>query len=320
MYKYKYIKYKQKYSEMINIVGGNRNLDDYTKELVKVANEINYNDRLAACNNNLGSSFLTKQIDEYLNVHYELHNFTKGSITVIRHDLLCGGTKSLISMDHLLEDYPEHILNFVYITTPYGGAQVALAWTIKELNLGDNKKRKAIIFTEGNPNGEQDKAYTRMAKELDAEMIFIPGNENIVAKAKKYVDENKNSVIVPNGFTTPKNISRLAKILKKSVNAIIGTNNKFDASWCATASGGLIRSLQEADIANKYYGLCVYQQRPTIMGNGIPVFPEKGIAYPVAIKDMPTYPSSAHYDGKVWSYAKNYAIKNNYNILIVNVM
>ena len=114
-----------------------------------------------------------------------------------------------------------------------------------------------------------------------------------------------------NGFRTENNIDRISNIASKLKDKI----GIFDECWCAVGSGTLIKGLMKSGLANKYYGLCVYHVCPEMSG-AIGKFPTLPIDEPVRPEASPPYPSSVHYDAKLWSYA----IARKGRILVWNVM
>jgi len=260
---------------------------------------IDYKNRVNTCR-------LNNTID---NIYYDLLSYRPDQeIVVIRDDNLCGGTKSRLLLPLLDLSYDE----YVYATAWYGGMQVALTWTINQLNKQYQTNKKVTIIIE-DPYPDNLKAFTQFAKDLGATIIRVPPNLDIYKYAQQYVSNYKGNrrLLIPSGFRTPEAIDELAKIAI-AIKQLFG---EFDECWCAVGSGALITGLQKGNLAKKYYGVCVFQQIPEI-GKAIPIIPDETFDEPVNENDKPPYPSASHYDAKVLRYVKNRQGK----ILIWNVM
>lgn len=224
-------------------------------------------------------------------------------LIVIRDDLLCGGTKSRIVRDYLIEDIGLHYSEYVYVSNPYGGAQIALAETIKNLNeeMAQQQQQRsftAVIFCEGEE--EIGSPQIEAAKQLGAHYVF---GRLAFGNAHYYVAQTKNhAVLLENGFRTPSNTIRLAQQMS-SIREQFGI---FNQAFCAVASGLLIESMQMADLAQEYYGVCVFGRPPHGMEMRhrqhvnaiIPALPFDSI--PRTDDDLPPFPSALRYDAKVW--------------------
>ena len=150
-------------------------------------------------------------------------------ITVLRDDLLIGGTKSRF-LPLLLN---ENKNGYVYASPVYGGFQIALSEVAK--NVG----KKSIIFCakrkEKHPN-------TLLASELGSEVVEItPGYLNVVQKrAKDFVNVNSNYQYLEFGANHPIAINSIANTMK----TIIKKLGKEPAEiFCAVGSGTLVKGI-----------------------------------------------------------------------------
>ena len=236
---------------------------------------------------------------------------TGNEIHVARDDELCGGTKSRIVLDYL-RSLPDRYEEYAYVTSAFGGAQIALAWGVERLNeekgRGGRNKR-AVLFTDITPPGTLEHAYIRIGKELGAKYVV---SASPYSDAAKYVRENPSErILLPSGFKSEENIERIADYAAR----VREEYGKFDEVWAAVGSGTLINGLQRGGLAKKYYGLCVFQSCPYV-GNAVPIYPDKSFVVPVDREDLPPYPSASRYDAKLWEHAR----KRSGKILVWNVL
>jgi hypothetical protein len=221
---------------------------------------------------------------------------TIDNITIIRDDLLCGGTKSRFL--HLVPtDYSEYI----YVSNPYGGLGLALA-----TKFGS----KVTVFVDEYALGP----LARIATGLGAKYYYV--TTTIDQHARAYVQANPNRFLVPNGLDLP----GVNEYIKNMGNYLGENLGQFDMAFIPCGSGTLCRGLAESKLAKEYRAICV-------AGGCSPVGNTKCIKHylsvneAVAIDKIPPYQSTMYYDAKVWEYAKLYADKNkNKRVLIWNVL
>ena len=235
----------------------------------------------------------------------ENYYFDNLEITVVRDDLLCGGTKSRVLYPYLIDSgLAEDYFDYVYVSPWYGGAQIALAWTCALLQQNLQQHYQATLFypapeglegVEVEPDDSRIPPYTRVALSYGAQVFFVsPGTE--YQAAQDYI-KTHHAYLLPSGFNTPY-VSNLITDLASNLIPYLG---RFDECWSAVGSGTLIRSLEKSKIADKYYGVCVFQECHNI-GLAQPIFPEITFeeTYPSSL--WPPFSSALHYDAKVWPF------------------
>lgn len=171
------------------------------------------------------------------------------NIIVIRDDTLCGGTKSRFLASSLpVEDttYDE----FVYVSSHYGGAQIALAVAVKQLNMRKGYKYKATVFsTPINDIKDEYPTYTRLATELGAKIIESNDPHD---DAQEYCDQRSTKrFLLPNGLALPK-LEEYLIDFAKTIKAKFG---QFDLVCSVIGSGTLTRCLQKAGLGKRYLAI-----------------------------------------------------------------
>ena len=220
-----------------------------------------------------------------------------GNVFVVREDLLTGGTKRRFIDDFVLAPHDE----FVYASTAYGGAQIALAHACAQAG------KRAVIFV------AKRKALhprTLEAKKAGAKIVQVPMGylSNLQFRAKAYC-EKTGALLVPFGFDTPESRAALAEAARM-VKAVHG---RFDEVWAAAGSGTLIRALQQANLGKRYFAVAV--------GRNAEVGKAKLIRHPMEFAQdariKPPFPSCSNYDAKVWEYVSKRTARK---VLFWNVM
>jgi hypothetical protein len=254
-----------------------------------------------------GMSTLT--LPDGSSVHYQRLN----NVTVIRDDLCCGGTKSR----YLSRVLPKSYSSYLYVTSWWGGAQIALALAVQELNcVNPLHKRSAIIVT-FDPKGPLP-AHVRVAQEFGAKLILVPTKswQDLHDVAENYIDDHPDTWLVPNGIDTPE-AHREIKALGKAIRAELG---QFDEVWSVAGSGCLTRGLQASGLGNDYYAVAVTGGIPDI-GEAHGILHPQSFDERVDPADKPPFPSALHYDAKGWQYAWESAQQHpDRKILYWNVM
>lgn len=197
-----------------------------------------YERRLKVCN-----KIILNTIDPNYDLYY---NKVEGNIIVIRDDNLCGGTKSRFLASSL--PFDQGYTEFVYVSSHYGGAQVALAVAIRQLNMNSNKKYRGTIFT--TPFSSQDlPTFTKMTRDMG---VKIMTSQDPHGDAIEYVETRPQSrFLLPNGLA----LSKLEEHLTLFAKKILEKFGKFDLVCSAIGSGTLTRSLQRAGLANRYIAI-----------------------------------------------------------------
>jgi hypothetical protein len=213
-------------------------------------------------------------------------------ITLIRDDFFCGGTKSRITSDYFdtIDNYSE----YVYSTTPFGGAQIAIALECRARN------KKFTVFTDAHG------AYTQIAHEFGAHIVITP---NPSASAQSYVDQNsaRGVYMLPNGLRTYANIFAIAQVAAKVLNACKPAGGKFDDCFCAVGSGALINGLVRGNLAASYHGVCVFGACSSIPAEVEQLIPDMPFEQPYKVRYMPPFVSASRYDAKIWEYVVKFA-------------
>jgi len=230
-------------------------------------------------------------------------------IDILRDDLLKGGTKSVLMPSIITDNYNE----YVYVSTVYGGFQIALASYCAQMN------KKATIFCakrkEKHPNTVQCERY-------GATIVEIPyGYLNVVEKhALDYCSNKSNVKKIIFGANTPENKLIIAERTKNVIKVL---GKEPDEIWCAIGSGTLISGiLLGVSKAVKVVGVQV--GGPYTIENENFNFNLEVMKYDkpfAAISKMKIdFPSMPNYDLKAFELClKNYTDKNK-KILFWNVL
>jgi hypothetical protein len=217
----------------------------------------------------------------------ELHEV----IFVVREDVFKGGTKRRFVDVYVELMAKRGAKEFVYATTVYGGAQIALAHACRAVGV------KATVF------GAQRKtlhARTQEAKDAGAEIHEVPMGflTNVQAKARTYC-EATGAHLMPFGFDSP---AARAAICAAAIKVRV-SSGRFDVAVCAVGSGVLIRSLQEAQLARSYVGVLVGRDHANA-GDAQLIRHKLQFGADAKKKDLPPFPSCANYDAKAWATAR----------------
>jgi hypothetical protein len=251
------------------------------------------------------------EIDE---LNFTVYDDVPGlEITVVRDDKLCGGTKSRAVVQHLqniMKDDPL-VDEFVYVTSWFGGAQIALAWGVRELNKAlpiGSPRKKAILFTR-DPGGDV-RPYTQVAMDMGAEFHFAPSPSQAAAD---YVEKRRGRAggawLLNSGFKSSRTVDVIAGYARKVAEEF----GRFDEAYCAVGSGTLIQGLVRGQLARVYHGVCVFGTCPKLTllkgspGQGqMHMHNHRWPFEEPAPRDLyPPFPSASRYDAKVWRYVLN---------------
>ena len=228
----------------------------------------------------------------YTVAEYRNDNRVTVKVVCIRDDMLCGGTKSRITKAYF-DTIGAQYTTFVYSTTAFGGAQIAIALECRA------RGKKFIVFTDNYG------AYTKIAANIGAVIMMSADPHNAAIKYAK--DNNSNTFLLPNGLRTPANVDLIKQHANRMRNTLRGfirdkNSDKFDECICAVGSGALITGLYEAAIAKEYYGVCVFGKAY----NSPPVnyiIPDMPFEQPYKQGQEPPFVSASRYDAKIWEYA-----------------
>lgn len=232
---------------------------------------------------------------------------TYGTITVVRDDLLPGGTKSIL-MPFLVGDAQE----CVYASPVFGGFQIALSAYMQKLG------RKATIVCakrkERHPN-------TMKCLELGANVIELAtGYLTVLEKRAREYAEKEGALKLEFGAHSPECI----KIIAERVSSVFRLMQGYpDEIWCAVGSGTLIESIAEAipkeNTKTHIMGVVIGKRYTTYNPRiGTFYYPkpfETASKYPVPFPSMPNY------DLKAWEICSiHQKMKPDKNLLFWNVL
>lgn len=207
-----------------------------------------------------------------------------GNITVIREDLIPGGTKARF-VDSFFEDVEE----VVYASPTQGGAQTALALAAYRL------KKKLTLFVAASTNWHQ---RVELSKYLGAEIVEVPMGylNNVQAKARLYTARcrmfySRRILNLEFGFGTEEVIGRIADTAR-----LIPEPKQL---WCAAGSGTLCRGLALAwPNTPRFVVQCGHKLSPTeAAGATVVVYPKP---YAYQEKSLPPFPSDPTYERKAY--------------------
>jgi hypothetical protein len=164
-------------------------------------------------------------------------------ITVLRDDLLIGGTKSRFL--HLLLDKNKD--GYVYASPVYGGFQIALSGVAKSID------KESIIFCAGRSKKHYN---TIKASELGSTVVEIrPGYLSVVQKrAKDFVKDNPNYQYLEFGANYPDAITQIAKTMVDIINEL---GKEPSEIYCAVGSGTLVKGILAGTTSAKVTGVMV---------------------------------------------------------------
>lgn len=234
----------------------------------------------------------------------ELHD----GVHVVREDCFKGGTKRRFVDAYVAREAARGASEFVYATTVYGGAQIALAHACAAAGV------KATVF-----GAKRNELHPRTleAKNAGAKIVEVPMGflSNVQAKAKAYCFET-GAHLMPFGFDSDEARAAIAAAAAR----VRFAHGRFDEAWCAVGSGTLIRALQEAQLAREFHGVCVGRDVDNAHGgNAILMRHPLSFGSDAKAADRPPFPSCSNYDAKVWKYAREAALTGK-RIVFWNVM
>lgn len=202
----------------------------------------------------------------------------RGSLLIVRDDLLAGGTKRHILPGLLLGGQ-----EYVYASPAYGYAQIALAHACRDVGSS------ATIFTA--KRGQLHKR-THEAKRAGAKIVMVPTGylSNVQSKARGYC-EATGATFLPFGFDSAEFRSALTAVAR-------GLDITPDEVWSVAGSGTLTRSLQAAWPYARFRAVQVGKD-PAIGRASLYKAPE---AFERDAEIIPPFPSCSNYDAKAWRF------------------
>lgn len=202
-------------------------------------------------------------------------------LRVVRDDLIPGGTKTraltpLVARGEAAE--------YVYAGPALGYAQVALAHAC--LAAG----RTATCFV---PRRAKLTRLSAEALEAGARIVEVAYGRLTVlqARAREYVGHRPEAYLLPFGLDTA--------LIREQLTAAARSLPAPEEVWVATGSGTLTRALQQAWPNARHHAV----QVGAVPDVGLArrwVAPER---FEQPAERPPPFPSTAHYDAKVWRFA-----------------
>ncbi len=267
----------------------------------------------------------------------EPYNLSIGTtITVFDDSKLCGGTKSRFLSTVLRQPRFIKYREYIYVSSPYGGAQIALAVAIRQINTDTKggETKRAIIFVDKQQEHEPapfvkilkyikvitDKTALENKTELDWIEIYYETDPK--KAAINYQKLSTERILLNPGFNyeeTLEEIKELGDRIKK-YRKEQGKKIPFDEIWVATGSGTLVTGLQRSEgLGIDFFAVTVIGETKNVgNANRIRHYRKQKFEIPVSDENAPPFLSASRYDAKVWEHVKNR--ENAGNILVWNVM
>jgi hypothetical protein len=238
-------------------------------------------------------------------------------ISVVRDDLLPGGTKRRFLTEILIDQYVNFKqTEFVYPGTALGAAIIAIGHSVKEVNdLSIPVKAKIFIAKRNEMNNIMKEAFEAGGGFLEYEYVNMGFYKNVINAALKYSKTQDYIHFFQSGLRSPKAIDAIAKIgdiIKKK-------HGQFDAVFSACSSGTLQAGLQKAELGKKFFAVGTGMKNPE-HGSAFLIEHYKLQKFEQNAKIKPPFPTFLNYDGKVWQYALQYKKENSHErVLMWNV-
>jgi hypothetical protein len=221
---------------------------------------------------------------------------------VVREDCIEGGTKRRF-LDRLIQSHPDRD-EFVYASTVYGGAQVALALACRETG------KQATVFV-----AKRNELFplTQSAKDYGAQIVEVPMGflTNVQAKARTYCNDKPGTYLLPFGFDSEEVLQQF----EQTARIVRDKYGQFDEVWTVAGSGTLSRGLQRADLGLRYFAVGVGRDNINV---GAAELIRHDQPFGKNARVRPPFPSCANYDAKVWQYIRTRPCEG--RILFWNVM
>ena len=234
-----------------------------------------------------------------------------GHITVVRDDLLEGGTKQRAIVPFLSQLIHQGVKQVVYASPFAGFAQVALASGAQKLGL------KCLIFCEEDKTQEPGKfhKFTKIAQSFGAQVRLCKDLISAENAAVAYARVSPVIHKLPLGFDCPEYKDFLSKQLSRAWQEILDDLGHTPRNlWLPVGSGTLsqtFRKIVSTKVSLKCVNVRVLDRSDsrlkkvktlpqTFMYQTPELFHEK-------TKTKPSIPSNEHYDGKLWQFIKDHA-------------
>jgi len=208
---------------------------------------------------------------------------------VVRDDFLEGGTKTRIIGEYL-KKHP-NVKEWVYPSPRQGYAQLAISIVCNSLGL------KSTIFV---PKGKKS-WITERVEYYGGEVILVPMGylSHLNKVSTDYTNENQDRKLIPFGCDDEIMVKEIEKVVK---SLPIKPPQEI---WSSLNSGVLSRGLQRAFPKSKVYGVQTgHIPTERERGRAIIIKSKYDFNQPCKKSELPPFPSSLHYDAKVWEVMK----------------
>lgn len=237
----------------------------------------------------------------------------KGTIYVVRDDVLPGGTKQRAMLPLLAELYEQGYREFVYASPFAGFAQIALSASCQKLGY------QCTLFCEEDRDGGSTRhalhELSEVAKNMGASIHVEPTLAEAEIAAKEYCDQRKACFLLPFGFHCQVFTRQLKIALQVQwvyIEKALGKSPK--ALWLPVGSGTLATVFRYI-VPNTTYLKCISVNMLEEKNESIQwllAAPKVSMQYSCKpfIKpacEVPPIPSSRYYDAKLWSFIREQA-------------
>jgi hypothetical protein len=208
---------------------------------------------------------------------------THGEVTVVRDDLLPGGTKARI-FRALIANSPA--TEFVYAGPAFGAAQIALAAVSYQMC------RQATLFV---PWRRERSSYTVEAESYGARVFEVkPGYLSVLqARARRYCQE-RGACLVPFGG---------GDAVEPLVSAARSLGVAPPEVWCAGGSGTLAKALRMAWPEAALHVVKVGRTLPAIERATVH---EAGLDFAGTVDAGAPFPTHPNYEAKAWQVMRRH--------------
>lgn len=213
-----------------------------------------------------------------------------GTLTVVRDDLLLGGSKRRALTPVMRDLMAQGFLEFVFGGPAEGYAQLALAYSAAEIGA------QATYFV---AQRRQRYRYTLEAERAGAAIVEVPhGRLNVVQRRARDYCAQTGAYFFPLGFSTPAYEERLTAEIAAALSGL-----EMTETWCVAGSGLLTRCLQAARPDVPHHAVRIGFE-PSVGSAILHVAPED---FGEEAQDPPPWPSASHYDAKAWRFMRQHA-------------
>lgn len=233
------------------------------------------------------------------------------SLTVVRDDLLPGGTKQRACAPFLEEMRAKGHTEFIYASPFSGFAQIALAFVCQELGL------KCTIVCEKDqryPSDDRLHPFSVLARDYGATMILSPSLKEAEEEASHLESLRRDSIKLPLGFDCQEFRSHLKVKLLEQWQHIRLHCPAVTTLWLPLGSGTLAKTFNEIlppEIRINCVNVRVLDSadqriRGLESEKRIRIF-HAPMEFHEEARDLPGIPSNIFYDAKLWGFIKESA-------------